>query len=1351
MHGDISALRNLQSRMHRKILLLLLLTWLQFTCSEVRELYVSPDVSHSCPVNITCWSILEYFENATDNFISNTTIYFLPGVYSIDRTMALLVSNVSDLSWKSYNPQTPVEIQCNGNAAFHFKNITNLSITDMQFMGCGFEELEDNHDSSISALKFDGIDSLILINIQVRNSYGYGVLAVNILGVSVINGCRFYMNNRRNVKQTRKYITIGEGNPTIYGNTAAGGNALFIYTNSYTMIQLDHVLHISKSEFVHGIGKSSWYKSSNATILGGVGGLGVLLYRAIDPNRSSYNLTVYISECLFYNNTAPLGATMLLFHYYFGNLVYFPQYRYKKSHNMTTNVYVNNCSFHSGTAHSEGGGVYISNEQVLYLYIFYSSFSHNMAGRGGGLYLSSKAHPIKIELYGCQFQENKAVEGGGMYALLDASTFYAQTRGLHPIYYAATELQIIESAYSQNNASGSGGSIHLEIHTLPQDGRDAIFKTFSYNRVKQKIWVNILNCTLRNNSAETRPAVIITACGGKPYNECLYQSTNISVILQDTTFYGNSVYNVQYNKATAVLFLHNVKDVTIRNPKIVGNNDSAIYVNVSTLFFEEGVTLANNRGQSGGAIHLECNRLGQSLLYFNTSNLLILNNTAEEYGGAIAVESYCSHYNTCFFQLPHLNIPNLLDNGIGVVVANNSAGIAGDLIYGGSLDSCFFSTLNGYVQLDYDMLLKIFQTFNPLNSSEIASNPYMVCFCNATFSHGRGKCTRTMEITVFQGQEFKISAATAGQYGGASPGVVRTKLVTVKKNAKFGPRQNVQQLGRECGDLTYSIRTSANSAELYLYVESALNSPWSPSIIHVSLQPCPSGFELSGDPPKCNCVPQLSLHDIICDIDTQTFRYPAGVWIGNYSGDITAQTNCPLDYCNPGTGEVKTNNLDSQCAFNHSGILCGSCHPGLSIVFGTSRCQHCSNVYLLLIIPFALAGIVVVFLLLKCNITVSTGTINGLIFYANVVTANHTIFFPHNDTSNSLTKFLSVFIAWLNLDLGIQTCFFNGMDAYSKTWLQFLFPAYIWVLVITLIYYSKHSTMIGRLTGSNATQVLATLLLLSYAKLLRAIIDAVSPITLLDKDGVASNHWLLEPNMTYLKGPHAALFVMAIVATGLFVVPFTVLVLLAQCLQARSGYRALKWVNRLKPLLDAFQGPYKDRFRYWTGLMLLVRIALFSVTASNVLGDPRINLLAITILVSGIPLFFWSAGSVYKRFHIHLLQVFFFVNLIVFAAGTHFLKSVKASTRQETLTCTMVGSTFIIFCIIVGYHFYQIIPLNANIQNLAAYCRKKHCNDLRGADNSSGRNNQCEITASIPTVSVIELRGWELREPLLTD
>ena len=120
---------------------------------------------------------------------------------------------------------------------------------------------------------------------------------------------------------------------------------------------------------------------------------------------------------------------------------------------------------------------------------------------------------------------------------------------------------------------------------------------------------------------------------------------------------------------------------------------------------------------------------------------------------------------------------------------------------------------------------------------------------------------------------------------------------------------------------------------------------------------------------------------------------------------------------------------DMQCTDNRSGVLCGGCRDNFSLALGSNRCLHgCSNNSLSLIIAFAAAGIALVFFIKILNLTVSQGTINGLIFYANIVGVEQTVLFSSEDIWNI---FRSVFIAWVNLDLGIETCFFDGMDAYT--------------------------------------------------------------------------------------------------------------------------------------------------------------------------------------------------------------------------------------------------------------------------------------------------------------------------------
>ena len=135
---------------------------------------------------------------------------------------------------------------------------------------------------------------------------------------------------------------------------------------------------------------------------------------------------------------------------------------------------------------------------------------------------------------------------------------------------------------------------------------------------------------------------------------------------------------------------------------------------------------------------------------------------------------------------------------------------------------------------------------------------------------------------------------------------------------------------------------------------------------------------------------------------------------------MAASKYCPKNYCNRRESSIKLHRDDSQCNYNHSGTLCGACQPGLSLALGNAQYLLCSNKYLTILIPFALAGPVLVGFLKFLKFTISQGTLNGLIFYTNVIQANRYIFLPWTQNNP-----LSVFIAWLNLDLGMETCFFK--------------------------------------------------------------------------------------------------------------------------------------------------------------------------------------------------------------------------------------------------------------------------------------------------------------------------------------
>ena len=103
--------------------------------------------------------------------------------------------------------------------------------------------------------------------------------------------------------------------------------------------------------------------------------------------------------------------------------------------------------------------------------------------------------------------------------------------------------------------------------------------------------------------------------------------------------------------------------------------------------------------------------------------------------------------------------------------------------------------------------------------------------------------------------------------------------------------------------------------------------------------------------------------------------------------------NCPIGYCLGHDIRFTSNSSNSQCEPHRSGLLCGECKEGYSLTLGYRKCLKCSNTYLLLLLPLAVVGLLMVVLLFALHLTVAEGSINGLIFYANVLGMNHAVLF----------------------------------------------------------------------------------------------------------------------------------------------------------------------------------------------------------------------------------------------------------------------------------------------------------------------------------------------------------------------
>ena len=1271
---------------------LLLISW----TVTADQFYVVASSSTSCPNVQACYTLTDLVLNPSQYFTSDTIITFLPGSHqtNITREFSVLIKDVRNISMIGYdhtNTNSKSVIQCTGPFGFAFKKVTTLKIANLRFASCGaslnFQVERFPKSASTMTLYFLQTINVTISAVTITNSTGAGVIGINMFGVS-------------NISQT----TLSSNKP----------NSLIIFLDIYKLKDIPPTqLNIVNSHIMFGEIPNALQRYS----LWGTTGLGILLL------QTTFNVHIYMDKIKTYSN-------------------------------MKKKQWCGNLQFVMENWECQCSTIQVKNIRSTNIIRRKDKIQVRLESRLDGSSPTCKCTKPDEEEYTVSISDSY-FEGVGI--RVDANINHCHTR---------TKVQNITVQNSTAFALHISGMKSIKMRDM----------NFTYTNQSTGILIEDSNIT----------------ASGRCQFICNTGYTSIVSLFRSTiSFHGDVKFIENKVQGIAVIIANNSTMKFHQTAELVGNEGKvggavALYAssqliagNQSNVIFlrntaqlyggavsadssafivesEARVAFTENKAYNGGALAL---RNSAKIMLNSHSQITFIANHAQQQGGALHIEESTPnikyHFNRyeikCFFELP----PKLNSQALPrLIFANNTAGSAPSSLYGGWVDFCIDNTGKQGVPT----FNKIFHFQKASQLSPISSNPTRVCV--HVCINEVPNCTITdYNVTVYPGETFQICAVAVGQMFGTVPFTVQSQFSSASsRKPQMKPLQETQMVRRTCTNLKYTIASIHPIEEMILTVEQLDKLPKQYIIehplriplifkdlhLHIQVSPCPLGFVLNNS--SCTCHPKLQKHRINCNIDTQKVFRQSSVWInvtltnGSQSG-VLVHNHCPFDYCKPDSFDLNLEDPDKQCAFNRSGILCGACQHNLSHVFGTSACRECSSLWTLLWVPvIALAGVALVVLLIVLNLTVSVGTINGLIFYANIVRANHATFFPPNTTNS----FLSWFIAWINLDLGIETCFYNGLDAYVKTWLQFVFPLYIWFLVIAIIVVSHYSTLAARLSGRNAVPVLATLFLLSYAKLLRIIITVFQSTDLEYPDNSVRKIWLYDGNVDYLKGKHIPLFLAGLLLL-LFSLPYTAILIFIQYLKRWSFYKMLFWVRKLKPLFDAYTGPYKDRHRYWIGLLLLLRISVFLIISSNVSGDPAINLLAILIAVLCVLVYTSLVETIYKVWYLNALEFFSFLNLGLLSSATYYVRLTDGNQTACIYTSTTIAlATFIIVTLL---HLLTSIKSSSVWRKKVSKKKNQHRNLLLPVVPENSEESPQQIRALEVQRHVLLFN--ELREPLL--
>ena len=1022
---------------------------------------------------------------------------------------------------------------------------------------------------------------------------------------------------------------------------------------------------------------------------------------------------------------------------------------------VTNSTFVNNSNFinngHHVQLYAAGLSINIKCPNITVV-MDNVTMSSNIGGTGGNLAIYFYTHQsffnISVVILNSRFEGGNAAEGAGMFA-----EFVMGLTSKQPCeknHQGHLLLLVSNTTFNNNIAQFAGSGIYLkQKQSLSScNGENITFKNVTFNS----------NLVVKANFG----GVAFHSINFMITDYLHHEKPQYYLILTNCSIYDNHVKQDYVDgSGTGSIFTKSNHFFKLENTTIFNNTATGLLGMSSNIILSHNITIVNNTGSSGGGLLLCQN----AVVYLEAhTNVTIAYNNAYHTGGGICVETdYLESRPICFFQVGRDPLfDSKLTKTINITLFNNHADFAGHNIFGGSIDYCYMiDSPRHKANRSTEMYQALFTVpSNEYSLSSVTSPPRYVCSCqNDRPTNCSRNSTHHSRLHLFPGEPFLIEVVLVGQHQGTVPGTVQATLKHNSSRFEGDKKLSVQSIqSTRCKVLQYTIYTCHSYEVLELGVQHqgdisgfAQSHQYDRYSVNITIKECPLGFTRTpGNGSYCDCNSLLrQLGDqVTCSIKNQSLQRVPPTWIGyiqSTDGSVSTAYHeyCPFDYCKSTIVNILVANeslsQDVQCAYNRTGIMCGSCTAGLSMVMGSSECHYCSTYWLLLNIPIAILGVLVVILLTVFNITIAEGTLSGFIFYCNVIWNNASLYFPGRNIT-LFTVTLKMFLSLINLDSKISLCFFDGMNAYSKTWLQFGFPLYLWLITGILVCLGGRCSWIVR---RNMVKVMATLILLSYARLLTSVTKALQVSYLHISNGNYEQRWLIDGNIQYFKGKHIPLSLFAALVS-LFLFLFALCLFLIQCLHKVSHLKAFSWVNYFKPVLDAYTGPFTSSGRFWTGLLLLLRILLFIISAVNTSGNPTVMLSIISVTVVCLLCIAWILpAGLYRRRKFNTLECAFLLNLGVLSS----LLLIYTEERFESMVITtvFVSISLLTFFGIIFYHISRLKTVRKHTSK-CCYRIRKQCNrQVEMITSTNFADSDMVDAATFPPYQPLN----EDREPLL--
>ena len=761
-------------------------------------------------------------------------------------------------------------------------------------------------------------------------------------------------------------------------------------------------------------------------------------------------------------------------------------------------------------------------------------------------------------------------------------------------------LRISELNFMDNHYSSNGGGLYI-TGTF-----ETIFKCY------------VENSHFENNFGFGDGSVIYSSL------RCATEKTYLMFIdnCMFTRNQGNSIVyaSMEYYVLPAFLILNG----------IFSHNDGTALKLFNAVLVGKGTTVfEHNEADTGAALYLSDSYI---LLNYTSYQFHFVGNSANQHGGAIFVDfvlsnvdrsqchwlfhpqsDFCTEIfhetNNCTTviysgdfcnEVPKNDAVNVMIN-----IANNTALLSGQAIFYDDAQN-FQTVRRSSNTSDPNSMFYIPESFTLL---PYATEPLVLATQPEILELGEpAKCNNDStgcNITgITLGQEIRVFANITG-YNNKRAEATRFFIECIENCDNYTCTSDFVLIVGELRGISIAGHEVTQNALMSLRLHSGMVS----LKLIIDLVPCQLGYMYDPDSHQCMCY-HSDENTVTCVDNTTTIKKE--YWFGEVDGSRTV-SKCPEKYCNFSRVEdtpskyVLPVGYDDQCNVHRDGPACGECSGNYTLSFDFDDCveeEDCSiGITFLVIICTVLYWILIVVIALGVMyFKINLGYLYGIIYYYSVVDIllGQIVHF-----SSGLDIVEKVIFSIIRLSPGFlgKLCFIKGMSGIDQYSLHYIHPTAISLILVLLAIFARCSRRFALFISRGIIHVICLILTLTYTSIADTSLQLFRWLQYEANDNV---YCYLSPHMKYLNGRHIVYFIIAVLFESVIVLGLPLLLLVEPFINSRINF------IRIKPILDQFQGCYKDKYRWFAAIYFLCRqVILFIVVITS---DQFISLYLLAIV-----------------------------------------------------------------------------------------------------------------------------------------